>query len=32
MIELYSTSPAARDELATGEVIQRTRGLLTSAS
>jgi len=32
MIELYSTSPAARGELATGEAIQRTRGLLTSAS
>ena len=30
MIELYSTSSAARDELATDETIQRARGLLTS--
>ena len=30
MIELYSTSSAARDELATDETIERARGILTS--
>jgi hypothetical protein len=30
MIELYSTSSAARDELGTDETIQRARGILTS--
>ena len=29
MIELYSTSSAARDELATGEAIERARAILT---
>ena len=29
MIELYSTSYAARDELGTGEATERARGILT---
>ena len=32
MVELYSTSAAARDELGTAEAIQRARGMLAGAS
>ncbi len=32
MVELYSTSPAARAELGTDEAIQRARGMLAGAS
>ena len=30
MVELYATSPAARDELGTDEAVQRTRDILTT--